>query len=224
MSLTSPQAIIFDFDGLMVDTEYAVYQAWQELYESVGHELPIETYVQCVGSTFASYDPMLALELLLGETPDWPKLLAEKNERIRDHQKHLDAMPGVRELLQQAQENGVKTAVASSSDAAHVHGWLDKLSLGHYFQTVCTRDDVTHAKPAPDLFLLAMGRLGVCGQQSVVLEDSANGLKAANAANVACIVVPNRITRYSNFETAAVVLPSLADTSPHKLLCHALCS
>jgi putative hydrolase of the HAD superfamily len=213
----SPYALLFDFDGLMVDTEYAIYEAWRDLYRSQGHDLPLETYVQCVGSTFATYSPMDALEQLLGHTPDWPTLLAEKNRSIQEKQQFLDAMPGIRELLNSAREKGIRTAVASSSDSGHVYGWLEKLDLRRWFDTICTREDVERAKPAPDLFLLAMERLGVAAKNSLVLEDSRNGLLAATAAGVACVVVPNRTTSTSDFTGAALRLETLEGWTADRL-------
>ena len=92
------RALIFDFDGLIVDTESAIYEAWRELYEHHGHALPLATYVQCVGSTFGHYDPMAALETLTGGPVAWHEVLPRKDARIRELQHGLDTLPGVREI------------------------------------------------------------------------------------------------------------------------------
>jgi HAD superfamily hydrolase (TIGR01509 family) len=201
--------LIFDFDGLIVDTESAIYQAWRELYESQGHDLPLSTYVQCVGSTFHSYDPVRALEELVGGEIQWPELLETKDARIRELHEEADTLPGIRELLVQARSEGIPCAVASSSARSWVAGWLERLGILEAFNFICSRDDVPRAKPAPDLFLEVLRVFGAPPHRALVLEDSYNGLKAARAAGIACVVVPNAITAESDFSGAAKVLPTL---------------
>ena len=208
-NFSSLKALIFDFDGLMVDTETAIYQAWQEIYESHGHNLPLATYVQCVGSHANDYDPARELNALVGRELDWTSLMQQQSDRIHELHAGLGPFPGVRELLEEANSVGVACAVASSSSSNWVRGWLDKLDLTGLFHQVITRDLVKRAKPAPDLFLLAMERLAVNGSSAVVLEDSANGLKAAVAAEVPCIIVPNIVTAGLDFSQAHAVLPTL---------------
>lgn len=205
------RALIFDFDGLMVDTETAIYRSWGEIYAAHGQELPLATYVQCVGSHGHSYDPLHALEALTGKALDRAGLQAQQSGRNRELHAGLGPLPGIRELLLEAAELGVRCAVASSSDAAWVLGWLEKLALRQHFSAVITRDDVARVKPAPDLFLLALARLEVGGAEALVLEDSANGLHAAHAAGVRCVIVPNEVTRGLDFAKAAAVLPTLAN-------------
>lgn len=203
------RAVLFDFDGLIVDTESAIYQAWRELYESQGHSLRREVYVQCVGSTFGHYDPMAALEELCGGPVDWGALLPVKDDRIVELQRDLGLMPGVRELLRDLRSCGIARAVASSSSRQHVLHWLERTGIPDAFDAVCTRDDVLHAKPAPDLFLTAMHRLRAAPEECLVLEDSVNGLRAAMAAGVPCVNVPSPVTKGSDFTGAAAVLESL---------------
>jgi HAD superfamily hydrolase (TIGR01509 family) len=152
---------------------------------------------------------MQELENLLGYQPDWPRLTAAKDQRIIDLHVELDALPGVRDLLADARSQGIPTAVASSSDSSHVFRWLHRLDLRASFDVICTRDDVARAKPAPDLFLLASRQLDIPREAAVVLEDSENGLKAAVAAEIPCIIVPNQITQHSDFAQASAILPTL---------------
>ena len=215
-------ALIFDFDGLIVDTESAIYLAWRELYQHHGHDLPRETYVQCVGSTFGHYDPMAALEQLTGGPVNWQEVLPRKDARIRELQHGLDTLPGVRELLIAAQRAGLPCAVASSSQSSHVLGWLDKVGIRDAFQLIRTRDDVARAKPAPDLFLAAAKGLGLPPAQTLVLEDSANGLRASLAAGAPCVIVPSPVTLGSDFTGAAALMDSLAGvTLPDLRAAHA---
>ena len=203
------RALIFDFDGLIVDTESAIYEAWRELYLHHGHDLPPATYVQCVGSTFAHYDPMAELEVLTGGPVAWSELLPRKDERIRELQRRLDTMPGIRALLAEAAREGLPCAVASSSQRSHVQGWLDRVGIADAFSVIRTRDDVVLAKPAPDLFLAAAELLGFSPSQTLVLEDSANGLRAARAAGAPCVIVPSPVTRGSDFTGAAAIIETL---------------
>lgn len=219
MTQTSPvlQALIFDFDGLMVDTETAIYHSWKEIYAAHGQELPLATYVQCVGSHGSAYDPLTELGSLTGLELDREEVMAWQSQRNRELHSGLDTRPGIREILAEAQQSNVLCAVASSSNALWVHGWLDKLHLRSYFTEIITRDDVARAKPAPDLFLLALQKLGISGQDALVLEDSVNGLIAACAANIPCVIIPNEVTSGLDFSAAKTVLPTLQGISLKRL-------
>ncbi len=211
-------ALLFDFDGLIADTESAIYEAWRELYASEGQDLALADYVQCVGSTFGQYDPIAELERRLGREPDWPALLARKDARIAELHQGLGVMPGVRELLAEAAREGVPCAVASSSQMTWVGTWLKTFGLRAAFDAVVTRDFVERPKPAPDLFLKAAEALGRDPAACVVLEDSHNGLLAAKAAGCHCVVVPSPVTSVSDFSLADRVLPSLAGVALADLL------
>jgi putative hydrolase of the HAD superfamily len=209
----SPRALIFDFDGLIADTETAIYQAWQELYASQGEELTREVYVQCVGGTFSSFDPMAELEQRLGHAVDWASLIPIKDERIRTL--HLDLrtpLPGVRELLHAAQAVHLPCAVASSSSPGWVSSWLEKLQLRDYFTAVwCRGDDGCQPKPAPDLFFAAARSLRTAPADCLIFEDSLNGLRAAQAAGIPCCIIPSHITEVCDFSAATLQLKSLTE-------------
>jgi putative hydrolase of the HAD superfamily len=211
VTVRDAKAIIFDFDGLIVDTEWAIYIAWKELYETQGHPLPLETYVQCVGSTFGHYDPMRDLEELCGGDVDWGELIPTKDERIRELHEDIGPLPGVGSLLESAKSNGVNCAVASSSDRDWVHGWLERVELREHFECVRSADDVSAVKPSPELFLSACEGLGVEPSEAIVLEDSLNGLRAARRAGIPCYLVPNRVTKGLDFDGAEAVLGSLEE-------------
>jgi putative hydrolase of the HAD superfamily len=211
-------ALIFDFDGLIADTESAIYEAWSGVYEAHGEELNLVDYVRCVGSTFGQFDPMAELERRLGRPLEWPPLLAAKDDTIRTRHLGLPPLPGVRELLAEAEAVGVPCAVASSSSADWVRPWLGKLGLSDSFQVIWTRDRVKEAKPSPELFLGAAAELGFPPGRCLVLEDSHNGLRAAQRAGSPCVIVPSPVTRGSDFTGARRVLPSLAGVSVGELL------
>jgi HAD superfamily hydrolase (TIGR01509 family) len=215
------RALIFDFDGLIADTESAIYEGWAGVFAAHGEELSLADYVQCVGSTFGQFDPMAELERRLDRPLVWEPLLAAKDEVIRSRHRGLPALPGVRELLEEASAAGVPCAVASSSSADWVRPWLETLGLDGAFQAVWTRDRVSEVKPSPELFLKAAADLGLAPGQCVVLEDSRNGLRAAQRAGTPCVIVPSPVTRGSDFTGARCILPTLAGISVDELLAHA---
>lgn len=214
-ALNSPppiRAVIFDFDGLILDTESAIYESWRELYAGHGHELAVETFARCIGSDFgAHYDPMTDLEKLTGRTFDWDALDAERETRVRALLTEAGALPGVQARLSEAGALGLACSIASSSSHRWVNGWLEKLELRHHFANLSTRDCVQRIKPEPDLFLHAIEQLGVGPDEAVIFEDSLNGLRAARAAGVRCIVVPGPMTRHLDFDGAWMVAASLDD-------------
>lgn len=196
------RALIFDFDGLILDTEVAIFEAWRELYAGHGFTLTIETWAQCVGSDFGHYDPQVELEQFVGRTLDWAPLIDQRRKRVTEILTGKDAMPGVRARLQEATDHGLLCAVASSSSHSWVDGWLGRLGIDHHFRSTTCLEDTGKAKPDPSLFLHAAESLGVNPSEAVVLEDSLNGLRAAHAAGMRCIVVPCEITKHLAFEGA----------------------
>ena len=206
------QAVVFDFDGVIVDTEGAIYEAWRELFESHGADLPLDLYVGCVGSDHGSWDPLAHFESVTGTTPDWPTVLARKRERTLGLLEGHGPMPGVVRALEAVVAAGRKMAVASSSSHAWVDGWLARLGLAGFFDSTHCRDDVEQVKPAPDLFLRAARALGVNPASVLVVEDSRHGMEAAHAAGMTVVAVPNTITTGQDFAGAWRVVPGLGAT------------
>jgi HAD superfamily hydrolase (TIGR01509 family) len=207
------RALLFDFDGLIIDTESAVYQGWREFYASHGHHLAIHTWAQCVGTDFGVYNPKAELEAFTGKTFDWVTAEAEIEARIRELLQGYDALPGVRELLGEAAAAGLPCSVASSSHLNWVTGWLSHLELAHCFTNVSCRDHVALIKPAPDLYLDAAGKLTVDAAEVVVFEDSLNGLRAAVSAGMRCITAPGPLTRHLDLSASWRQVSSLAEVS-----------
>lgn len=193
------RALIFDFDGLILDTEVAIFDAWREIYEDHGIPLTLETWAQYVGSDF---DPKVELEQFLGRALDWATLTDRRRKRVNDILMDKQPMPGVRERLREAHEHGLVCAVASSSSHSWVDGWVDRLELRSYFSHVSCLEDTGKAKPDPSLFLHAAAALSVDPAEAIVLEDSLNGLRAAHAAGMRCVVVPCDVTRHLAFDGA----------------------
>lgn len=211
------EALLFDFDGLILDTETAVYEAWRADYLAHGHELPLDLYSGCVGSDFNGFDPKAHLESLVGISIDWTELDLNRSKTAHEGVLPLAPFPGVVDLLDEAIAEGIPCVVASSSPRSWVEGHLDRLGLLDRFAATRCLDDVAAPKPAPDLFLLAASSVDVGPDRALVLEDSLNGLRAAQAAGIDCVIVPNRITGHLDFEGAAAVLDSLAGIELEKL-------
>lgn len=204
-------AVLFDFDGVLVDTEWAIYNAWHRTFIENGHPLPLEIYTQCIGSDFNTWSPKVHLEELSGLTFDWHDLDERRQESIVKDLAGEGAMPGVVALLEQLEQAGIRKAVVSSSSHHWVDGWLEKIGLAGRFEQVVCRGDAERIKPAPDLYLEAMRRLDLEPQDCLVIEDSLNGIKAANAAGVEVWAVPNRVTACLDFSLAQRVFGSLEE-------------
>jgi putative hydrolase of the HAD superfamily len=207
------RAIIFDFDGLIMDTETATYEAWRQIYAEHGQPLAMETWAQCIGSDFGNYDPMRELEELIGRQLEWEPIHQERRERVMAILSTYGALPGVRDRLQEAEALGLPCSVASSSPRWWVEHWLKHLGLREAFQNVTTLDDTGKVKPDPSLFLHAAEKLTRQPAESVVLEDSLNGLRAAHAAGMRCVVVPCEMTQHLSFEGAWRQHASLSELS-----------
>ena len=203
------QAVVFDFDGLIADTESNEYAAWQSVFSDYGQFLPAEEWAKAVGAGPTSFDAFDYLVSLAGRPIDREATFTEWGARRDRLNEGLPVLPGVEELIASLMAEGIPVAVASSSRRDWVEGHLGRLLLLDRFQVVVTRDD-HEPKPAPDLYLGACSRLGVEPTASVALEDSSNGVLAAKRAGMKAIAVPNAITRDYDFSLADVVVESMA--------------
>jgi len=208
------KALIFDFDGLILDTEVPIYEAWKENYAAYEQELSLPVYCGCVGSDHGSFDPKSHLEELTGQEIDWERWDSIREERAMELVSRLEPMPGVERLLIEAEVAGVPCAVASSSPRSWVGPHLERVGLTRFFRLTRCLDDVGAPKPAPDLFLSAAQGLAVRPGEALVLEDSRNGLDAAIAAGIPCVSVPNAVTASLDFSGAMRILKDgLGDVS-----------
>ncbi len=172
------QALIFDFDGLILDTETPEVQIWQDLYARYGQEFPLDEWVRTVvGSTVANLDPVAQLEKLTGQPLDRTALHEQAHRTRLDWQAALPPMPGVADYLDSARRLGLRLAVASSSPHAWVDGYLNRLEFCDLFDAVICREDAPRLKPDPDLFLAALSALHVRADQALAFEDSPMAFK-----------------------------------------------
>jgi HAD superfamily hydrolase (TIGR01509 family) len=212
------RAVIFDFDGLILETETAAYQSWMEVYREHGHELPLDRWFDYIGRGAGWFDVAAHLAELVGDAFDRGAAKARRDRRRDEILATLDLMTGVREYMDDARRLGLAIGIASSSSRGWVCGHLERLGAIEGWSAIVCRDDVTNAKPAPDLYVRAMEMLGIGPGEGVALEDSPNGIAAAKAAGLYCVAVPNPVTRDLDLDQADMRLGSLADLPLERLL------
>jgi HAD superfamily hydrolase (TIGR01509 family) len=213
------RAFLFDFDGLILDTETASRAGWQWLYRELGHELPPDKWQLMVG-TVDGWDIWGHLEELVGEPLDrehW-------NGRRFAHELTLleaeELRPGIAEYLAYAERENLKRAIVSSASRAWIDRHLARLEREVGWHAIVTADhDPARAKPRPTLYLEALEKIGAAAHEAIAFEDSPNGAAAAKAAGIFVVGIPNSVTADMKLGDAAdLVLPSLADLSPDALV------
>ena len=215
------QALIFDFDGLILDTETPEFVCWQNIYREHGFELPLEKWGSIIGGNgHSDFDAADHLSHLSQGQLDSAALRARN--RLESHNVIMSQgpMPGVREYLDEAKRMGLKLAIASSSHHAWVDDHAKRIGVFDYFDQVIAADDVGlgRTKPNPDLFITALSRLKVPKEAAIVFEDSPNGVKAANRAGIFVVAVPNSVTSALALDGANLILKSLSEMSLSQLL------
>ncbi|MBN2981898.1 MULTISPECIES: HAD family hydrolase [Cohnella] len=193
------KALIFDFDGTIIDTETAWYVAFREAYQRYEVDLSLEMYSGCIGTSLHAFNPY---EYLMTEL----KLPIDRDQfRVSVQERHAALMlqeavrPGILHFLDSAKAAGLRIGLASSSDRAWIDRHLEQLNLKEYFEVIRTKDDVREVKPNPELYLQVLEAMGIANDEAVAIEDSPNGARAAVAAGLRCVVVPNEITQSLEF-------------------------
>jgi len=199
-SLPTIKGIIFDFDGLIIDSESAVFHTWQKLYSSYGLELKMEDWADIIGRSDQDRDPMVALAHTAGKRFKEEEARKKFNKELTEEMEKTDVIPGVREAIADAETAGLKLGIASSSSRRWVEEHLQRIQLREYFDVIVCSDDVEKAKPNPKIYMLAVQELALNPRQVIVFEDSPAGVLAAKRANLFCIAVPNQMTKSLSFE------------------------
>lgn len=210
------RAAVFDMDGLLLDSERPVRDAWMQVAADAGVALTPAAYLDLIGRNHR--DSTLRLRAIFGDDA----LLAESQRRVvrlldeRFGTRPFDVKPGVRPLLQALRDARMPCAVASSTHRAEIERRLARAELLGFFQAVCGGDEVTHGKPAPDIYLRAVARLGAEAATTLAFEDSGHGALAAIAAGLGVVVVPDLKPAEPAWQSRSVaVLDSLADAAAH---------
>ena len=205
---------IFDMDGLLLDSERPIRDAWESVLTEMGRAYDHELYLTAVGRNMAD-TRMLFMQ---GHGPgfDFDDALAQVRLRLAEvaEVSGFAVKPGVHELLAELSDRGVRSAVASSTAIEHIGQRLDKAGLSAYFEQLAGGNEVRLGKPAPDIFLLAAARLGVAPETCLVFEDSSYGAEGALAAGMGVIVVPDLKTPTAEIERRALRILDSLEQSP----------
>jgi HAD superfamily hydrolase (TIGR01509 family) len=215
------KSLIFDFDGLIFDTETPEIDVWEAIYGEYGFKFPLDLYVQTVGGWGVStFDAADYLHQLANDSLDVEALrLRHRDESIRRFSEQ-PILGGVQDYLTGARRLNLQLAIASSSKHAWVEPHLTRLGLIHYFDKIICGDDVPpgRTKPNPDIYLKVLDELKIDAAEAIVFEDSPNGVKAAHTAGIYVVAVPNPTTALMRIEGADLTLKSLSNLALEDLL------
>ncbi len=209
-------AIVFDFDGLIVDTENPGFISWEEIYQEFGATLKIDDWRHATGYV-GGFDPGVHLEQILNRRLDWSQLMPKREARNWELTLQANVLPGIESLMLRAKEYQVRIGVASNSENGWVEGGLRRLGLREYVDTVVTRDMVLNPKPAPDIYLKTVQTLQVSPGQAVALEDSEPGCRSAKNAGLKAIAIPNRFSERQDLSVADLVVTSATELNLDRL-------
>jgi beta-phosphoglucomutase-like phosphatase (HAD superfamily) len=214
-------ALLFDFDGLIVDTETPSYESWNEIYREYGHELDPLLWADVISNRESAFDAVANLQALLGaDQLDAAALTARRNS-LKDQLTDLtQLLPGIRGYTAEARRLGLRLGIASGSSHRWVNRHLKRLGIDEGWDCIRSRDDVPRSKPHPDTYLSLLECLDVEAGEAIAFEDSPNGIASAQAAGIYCVAVPNTLTSLLNLSAADLLLESLADLQLADLLRH----
>ncbi|MHA6262602.1 HAD family hydrolase [Arenibacterium sp. CAU 1754] len=215
----TPKALVFDVDGTLAETEEAHRRAFNETFAEAGLEWTwsVEDYTRLLRTT-GGKERMQAFRDQMGTGPDDDGIARLHRKKTALYGRILSGggltlRPGVADLIAHVRDLGLRVAVATTTNRPNV----DALCMATWgipaetlFDVIAAGDEVSHKKPAPDVFLLALERLGLRGPETLAFEDSANGLRSAKGANMPVVVTPSAYTRHEDFTEADWVVPSLA--------------
>lgn len=211
-------ALVFDFDGVILDTETPFFQSWREIYQEHGCDLSIEDWGSMLGSFSDPQDPYDRLEESLGVSIDREAIRSQRSKRELELLETEAIMPGVESVLIEGRRLDLKLAVASSSERKWVTTHLNQLGLLSFFECIMCAEDVQFTKPYPDLYEAVCNALEIRPAQAIAFEDTPNGVLAAKRAGLYCIAIPGPITRHLSMLEADMVVTTLEDVKLEELM------
>ena len=195
------EAVIFDFDGTIVDTEKVYYENMRDLTEEVlGQKLDKMDYIENVSGTNEETSKRYYNERFGMVSKEYDKFEEEITKRILDNYHNAPVLPGIAEVMEYLYEKGVKMAVASNGKREHIETGLQRKGFDKFISAIATKEEVKNPKPAPDIYLLAAEKLGADINNTIAIEDSRPGALGAAASGATLILQTNDITKYMNFE------------------------
>lgn len=203
-------ALVFDFDGLLMDTESASLHVWQNLWRWHGVELDVDTFFAPHGGDVTA-DRYAALAAAVGPGYDQAASHAQRMVIRQDIHAALVLSDGISTWLDEARELDLRLAIASSSPRGWIENHLSRIGFLDRFELLACGDEVSAAKPAPDVYALALRRLGVPAGRAVAFEDTVHGVAAAQGAGLRCVAIPHPYADPALFTAADVLLASAAD-------------
>jgi len=216
------KALVFDFDGVIIDSESPELQVWREVFAAHGRELGLDLWADLVGRPRTHFDLYSYFRQHINPDVDIDALRKDRRARVIALTEAQPVLPGVQDYLQNALQLGLRIGLASSSSGDHVRGHLARLDLLRYFHTTkCFEDTETH-KPEPGPYRAVLDELGVAPDQAVAFEDSPNGVTSAQAAGIFCVAVPNPVTCRLPLDHADHRLESLAEEPLERILARAV--
>lgn len=218
------KGIIFDMDGVLINSEPFHYQVWKEALKKRGINLDYEIYKPCIGSTVQVLMQILHEHYGVDEKDDSLSLEVKnlKQEMI-EKQGYPPLIPYVKDMLERFHEAGYQMAVASSSPQEYIENVTSYWGISPYFQILVSGEHVEHPKPAPDIFLKTADILGLLPEECLVIEDSENGCRAAKAAGMTCMAYYNPDSGKQNLQTASAVVEGFEEIDAifaNKVYCH----
>jgi HAD superfamily hydrolase (TIGR01509 family) len=213
------EAVVFDFDGVVLDSETPEFESHRRVFERWGAELTPDEWCGGIGIYRQDHERHWFLQLCerSGRTLDADVYDAEKR-RLFLELVPPEPMLGIRPLLEALQASGVPAAIASSSGTSWVVPESERMGLSSLIATIVTGDDVANRKPAPDVYLEALRRLGAAASRSVAIEDSGPGIAAARAAGMKTIAIPHRLTEGHDLDGADLRVAHAGELSVARLI------
>lgn len=208
------RAIALDFDGVILDTETPLIDAYSEVYRKRNMPFDRARFERHVGTSDASFEPWKAF----GEAAPRGELEAELQRRYAERMEQQQIMPGVVELIGEIRQRGLLLGMASNSLREHVIGHLKRFGLFENFDYLVCGEDAAAPKPAPYLYLVLVEKFKVRYDEVLAIEDSASGIASARAAGLWCLAVPSESTREHDFSRAHHRVESLAGQTLNALL------
>jgi HAD superfamily hydrolase (TIGR01509 family) len=203
------KALIFDFDGIVLDTETPLVQSWREVFDRYHIPIDAELLTRLVEISREPPEAYLLLEAKPGTPIDRESVRTARQAREAQLISQQGLMPGVESILHMAAAAGLKTAIASSSSLKWITPELARLGLSSSFHSIRAREDVDRVKPDPELYLTVLADLRIESGEAIAFEDSPVGAQAARRAGVACVAVPNPATAGLAWGHVDLMVPSL---------------